>query len=181
LKGKEILIIGPGASISTESEKIKTYINKHNPIIVAVNFIPPEYPVNYIFLTNAKRYVQQATHISRLGGQITTIATSNLTKSAGKFDYILDYESLIDREAVFMDVSFVMLLKVLINIGVQQVAAAGFDGYSTEKSTHYYSSEMEYNFVKHKEEEINRYVNKMLSEFAETMNVKFITTTLYKI
>jgi 4-hydroxy 2-oxovalerate aldolase len=135
---------------------------------------------HYLFLTNSKRYVQLATQINRLGNNIQIVATSNVTKSTDSFDYMLDYESLIDRDAVFMDNSFIMLLKVLIKLGVKDVALAGFDGYSHDRETNYYSTKMEYQFAKQKGEEINKYVNKMLESFRKDIHINFITDTVYQ-
>jgi 4-hydroxy 2-oxovalerate aldolase len=181
LKGKKLLVIGPGASIKNESERIITYINENNPVIIAINFIPNGLDVSYLFLTNSKRYVQQATAINELGNGIKIIATSNVTKSAGAFDYNLDYETLIDREAVFIDNSFLMLLKVLIKSGIKNVALAGFDGYSQDRETNYYSSKMEYDFAKRQGDEINANVNQVLPVLEKEINLEFITNTVYKI
>ncbi|MDR1631154.1 MAG: aldolase catalytic domain-containing protein [Oscillospiraceae bacterium] len=180
LNDKKVLIIGPGVSIKSEADRIEAYVKAQNPLIIAINFIPEKVDVKYLFLTNSKRYVRQATLINKLGGEIKIIATSNVTKSAGKFDYNLDYETLIDRSAVFMDNSFIMLMKVMVKSGVREVALAGFDGYSYDRETNYYSSEMEYRFAKQKGEEINADVNKNLRELKKRIDFKFITNTLYK-
>jgi 4-hydroxy 2-oxovalerate aldolase len=181
LSNKKILIIGPGLSVKNEAGKIKEYVKTHSPLTVAINFIPEEIDIKYLFLTNSKRYVRQATLISKLGGGIKTIATSNVTKSAGSFDYNLDYETLIDRLAIIPDNSFIMLLKAMVKLGVSGVALAGFDGYSCNREANYYSSEMEYQFAKQKSEEINADVNKNLQELEKKMNIRFITNTLYKL
>jgi 4-hydroxy 2-oxovalerate aldolase len=124
--------------------------------------------------------VRQATLINKLGDSIKTIATSNVTKSAGRFDYNLDYETLIDRSAVFMDNSFIMLLKMMVKLDVTEVALAGFDGYSCDRETNYYSSEMEYQSARQKSAEINADVNKNLLELKKLMAITFITDSLYK-
>jgi 4-hydroxy 2-oxovalerate aldolase len=181
LRDKKVLIIGPGVSLKSEADKIGKYIKAHNPLTVAINFIPEEIDIKYLFLTNSKRYVRQATLINRLGSDIKTIATSNVTKSAGRFDYNLDYETLIARSAVFMDNSFILLMKVMVKLGIREVALAGFDGYSYDRETNYYSSEMEYQFAKQKGEEINADVNKNLRELKKKITFEFITGTLYKV
>jgi 4-hydroxy 2-oxovalerate aldolase len=79
-----------------------------------------------------------------------------------------------------MDNSFIMLLKVLIKLKIKEVALAGFDGYSQDKDTNYYSSKMEYDFAKQKGEEINANVNDMFQILKKDINLKFITDTLYK-
>jgi len=176
--GKDILVLGPGSTMKTESDKINAYIAGRRPYVISINNIPAEYNIDCMFITNSKRYNRQVTAITEKAGKITIIATSNLTRTNGSFDYKLDYESLIDRNAVFMDNSLIMLLKVLIKAGVKHVALAGFDGYSSN-ADNYYSSQMEYDFAKRMGQEINDYVNKMLPELEKRINIGFITSTLY--
>lgn len=181
LRDKPILVIGPGSSIKGYENIINEFILKNNPTVISINFVPEDWKIDYLFLTNSKRYVQQATSISKLGKDIKIIATSNVTKSNGYFDYLMDYESLIDRDAVFMDNSFIMLLKILFQIGVSQVSLAGFDGYSSDKESNYYLSKMEYEFAKQKGDEINDYVNHVFKELKGKISLNFITPTVYHI
>lgn len=180
MKEKDILVLGPGRSVKDEEKTITEYISRNNPLVISINFLPERWAIDYLFLTNSKRYVQQATSISQLSERTKIIATSNVTKSNGEFDYNMDYESLIDRNAVFMDNSFIMLLKVLIKVGVARVALAGFDGYSSDRETNYYSSKMEYEFAKQKGDEINAYVDRILPELRKQLTLNFITSTIYK-
>jgi 4-hydroxy 2-oxovalerate aldolase len=178
--GGKILLIGPGKSVLQDKEKIVDFINSEKPVVISINFIPDMFDVDYLFLTNSKRYVQHSTEISNNSDKINIIATSNVTKAAGKFDINLDYESLIDRDAVFIDNSFIMALKVMIKSGVKQISLAGFDGYSLDKESDYFSSKMEYEFSKRMGQEINAYVDKTLAKMKSELDIKFITPTLYK-
>jgi 4-hydroxy 2-oxovalerate aldolase len=119
------------------------------------------------------------TAISEKEGTVKLIATSNLTRTHSKFDYTLDYESLIDRDAVVMDNSFIMLLKVLSRTAVNHVYLAGFDGYTSD-ADNYYSSKMEYEFVKKLGHDINAYVDRILPELRKQLDITFITSTVYK-
>ena len=179
LANKNVLVIGPGYTVNSEKDKITNYIRKNDPVIISINFLPTNWKTNYLFLTNSKRYIQQATSINRVINDVKIIATSNITKTNGKFDYILDYESLIDREAVFMDNSFIMLIKVLKQLNIAHIALAGLDGYSTKRESNYYTSKMEYAHDKQKGEEINAYVNKVLSDMKNEISFQFITSTIY--
>ena len=107
-----------------------------------------------------------------------TVATSNIRKVSGQFDYILNYNSLIDRTADYMDNSFVMLLHVMAETGVRHIAAAGFDGYST-KAENYFNSEMDYRIAKEKYHGLNEYVAKNLRDLQDTLTVKFVTESRY--
>ena len=179
--GKKVLLIGPGKSVMSAEDTIKNFIEKEQPIVLSVNFIPETVDVDYLFLTNSKRYVQQSSAIQQASNKIKVIATSNVTKASGKFDINLDYEALIDRDAVFIDNSFIMALKVMIKSGIKNVALAGFDGYSLSKESDYFSSKMEYEFSKRMGQEINAYVDKILVFMKSELNIQFITPTLYKI
>lgn len=179
LGDRDVLVVGPGATLNTERERIEEYIRRARPVVVAINFIPEGIATDYLFLTNSKRYVQQATRIAHATDGIRIVATSNVTRSCGGFDFRLDFEKLIDRDAVFMDNSFIMLLKVLVRAGVRHVALAALDGYSSDRATDYYSSELEYESARRKGSEINAYVNRMLPQFRERVPVDFITTTVY--
>jgi 4-hydroxy 2-oxovalerate aldolase len=179
--GKSLLLIGPGKSVRTEEAAIKAFIEKEMPVVVSINFIPEPFDINYLFITNSKRYVQQSSVINNTPKKINIIATSNVTKATGRFDYILDYEALIDRNAVFIDNSFIMALNFMIKAGVKSVALAGFDGYSLSPESDYFSSKMEYDFSKRMGQEINTQVNTMLAQMKSELNINFITPTLYKL
>lgn len=181
LAGKDILIIGPGASIIEEANKITKYINENNPVVISINFVPSSWDIDYLFLTNSKRYVHQSTAISKLDKRVKLIATSNITRASGQFDYVFDYESLIDRSVVFMDNSFIMLLKVLSKLNIKHIAMAGLDGYSSDRATNYYSSQMEYEHAKKLSKEINSYVDNYLAQLKSTQSMEFITKTLYQL
>jgi 4-hydroxy 2-oxovalerate aldolase len=178
--GKKVLLIGPGKSVMSFTKNIANFIAVENPVVISINFIPEMFEVDYLFLTNSKRYVQQSVAITQASDKIKIIATSNVTKAAGNFDINLDYETLIDREAVFIDNSFIMALKVLITSGVKDVALAGFDGYSLSKESDYFSSKMEYDFSKQMGQVINAYVDTKLATMKSDLNFQFITPTLYK-
>lgn len=177
-KNKQVLLLGPGLNVQKQLDKIKTYVEEKDPIIVSVNFISNELNSDYVFLSNAKRYVQLATALSQ-NKELEVIATSNVTKTNGKFDYTLQYSSLLDEDAEIIDNSFIMLLKVMKKIGVRNVALAGFDGYIGDKKQNYINAYMEYNFSKKQAEELNKYVSDVLKEMQKELTFEFITDSLY--
>ena len=177
--GKEILLIGPGSNIKRQKSKVKDFIVEQRPLVVAVNYAPADIKVDYIFLTKSKRYTQL---INDLQGSINEgadiIATSNVTKTAGKFRYVLRYEDLIDTETEIIDNSLVMLLKAMQTIGVNKVHLAGFDGYSKNEDN-YFDVSREYGFVKEKAEYLNGYVQNYLDAVKDRIETEFITRSHY--
>ena len=178
LGGKELLVLGPGKTLTSEADRITRHIDAVHPFVIAINNLPSAFLVDALFITNSKRYNQQITAITASADRIKLIATSNLTRTSGKFDYTLDYESLIDRDAVFADNSLLMLLKVLTKVLPKKVALAGFDGYS-EDGENYYASKLEYDFVRRLGAEINDQVNKALPRICKALDVEFLTSTVY--
>lgn len=179
LNDREVLLIGPGTSITKEEDKVQKYITEKKPIVISVNFLEENYPVDYLFLSNSKRYVQLATALSQKDDDLKVIATSNVTKTSGTFDYVLKYSSLIDEQAEVIDNSFIMLLKAMICLGVKKVSVAGFDGYVTQKTGNYIRTYMEYNFDADKTERLNTYVKNKITEMSDELTIDFLTESLY--
>ena len=72
-----------------------------------------------------------------------------------------------------------MLVKAMIEIGVNAVNLAGFDGYSKSEDN-YFDISREYSFVKEKSGYLNQYVKDFLQEVGDTIQVNFITRSHYQ-
>lgn len=179
LKGNSILLVGPGASVERQEDVIKKYIDENHPVVISVNYIAKSFDINYVFLSNSKRYVQIATPLSKKNLGFKVIATSNVTKTSGKFDYTVKYSELIDEDAEIIDNSFIMLLKVMKKLGISEVALAGFDGYYGDGTKNYINASMEYKFNEDTAGALNRYVTSVLNEMQKEIRLNFITDSLY--
>ncbi len=177
--GENILLLGPGTSIAREKNRISKYINDNHALVISVNFVDDAFPVDYVFLSNSKRYVQLATTLSQGCNHLKVIATSNVTKTSGTFDYVLKYSSLIDENAEVIDDSFIMLLQEMIRLGIQKVAVAGFDGYIAKETGNYIRESMEYKFDSDKTTRLNEYVKNKIKDFSKDIEVDFLTSSLY--
>lgn len=179
LKGRPILLLGPGLNVRKQRDRIVRFVKENNPIIISVNMIMEDFKPDYVFLSNAKRYVQLATILSQKNRQYKIIATSNVTETNNRFDYVLNYSALLDREAEIIDNSFVMLLKVMVRIGRSTVYLAGFDGYFGQHKKNYLYATMEYKFCKSQADSLNKYVAKVLRGLEPRLKTIFITDSLY--
>lgn len=177
LAGKEIFVLGPGTTIDTCEEKIVDYIVKYKPVVISINFIPDNYPIEFVFLSNPRRYIYLVNAMKE-NKNVEVIATSNVTETKGKFEFTLNNEILLDPEAEIMDNSFVMLLKILKDMDVSMITCAGLDGYS-ENQLNYANPDMEYWFARRKSSELNDYVKAFLNTYKSTM-INFLTPTHYK-
>lgn len=176
---KNILLLGPGNHVIEQQERVFKYIAEKKPIVIAINFMPQIYKVNYILMSNSKRYVQLATALSKLPDNIKTIATSNVTKTQGKFDISLNYSSLLDEKAMIVDNPLIMILKVINRFDTQEVALAGFDGYTTSERPDYVIPKMEHSFSKTQASEINEDTKESIKRLKLKYSLNYITDSIY--
>lgn len=177
--GKDILLLASGNNVYLQQDKISDYILEKKPIVISLNFIPKIFNISYLFMSNAKRYVQLATILSGNSKEIRTIATSNITSTIDFFDFILNYGNLLDEKAQIRDNPLFMVLKLLRDSNVLSVALAGFDGYNIAKTTNYVNANMEYTFTKERAEQINEDVKKGLKRSGMLDKITFITDSYY--
>ena len=175
---KNMLLLGPGNSLIKDNKLVNNYIENVKPCVIAVNFLP-DYKVDFIFISNSRRYVQLSSRINKLDQNIKLIATSNVTKAKGNFDFTLDYCSLLDPEAIFVDNPMIMLIKFLNVCEVTGIALAGFDGYTTARTSDYLNPNMAYSFSKEKADEINTDAIASLARLEKTVPISFITKSKY--
>ena len=179
LKNRSILLVGPGKNIGLQSEKIEKYIKEENPYVISINYIPESIDVDSVFVTNVKRYRQLVTVMEKEKNKnVTIIATSNVECRNGKFKYHINRAPLLENNQKIKDSSFLMMIKLLDEIGIAGVTCAGFDGYS-EKEDNYLNPEMEYYFVKKEASNLNQHMRESIYEYRRTMNIKFLTFSLY--
>lgn len=179
LKNRSILLVGPGKNIGLQSEKIEKYIKEENPYVISINYIPESIDVDSVFVTNVKRYRQLVTIMEKEKNKnVTIIATSNVECRNGEFEYHINRAPLLQSNQTIKDSSFLMMIKLLDEIGIAGVTCAGFDGYS-EKEDNYLNPEMEYYFVKKEALNLNRHMRESIYEYRRTMNINFLTFSLY--
>ncbi len=183
LQGREVLMVAPGNHIVEQSDKIEKYLAKKvsdDIVKIAVNFVPVNFSVDAVFISNSKRYVLLSTKLSQSTEGLMTLATSNVTRTTGVFDYVFNYSALLDEQAMIVDNPMIMLLKLLREAGVSGVSLAGFDGYVKAVASNYVNPNMDYSFSKEKAEEINQDVRDSIRRLGKLgFEMTYITDTLY--
>ena len=180
LQGKEVLILGPARSIEEKRAQITDYIAKKAPVVIAINFMPKDYALRYLFLSNSKRYMQLSTKLCTAHEDMKIIATSNVTSARGEFDYVADYATLIDSSFEIPDNSLPMLLRLLRRLEPSRVSLAGFDGYVAKKNENYAASDMEYEFVKDYAVKLNEYTRGVIASLRAELDINFVTESKYE-
>lgn len=177
---RKILMVGPGRSVQIQQREIECYIQKSNPIVIAVNYFPKSISADYLFLTNSRRYLQMSSSLAECRVCLPKkIATSNLSGTENDFDYIVNFSSLIDENEEFPDNSMKMLARLLIKVGCKHIALAGFDGYTVD-NINYYDANMEYDFVKQKATSLNESAKQFFSNIVHQTEISFITESQYR-
>lgn len=103
-----------------------------------------------------------------------------MTKASGAFDYVFNYNSLLDEQAMIVDNPMIMMFRLLREAGVRSVSLAGFDGYVKADAPNYINPNMDHSFSREKAAEINQDVRDSIERLGPLGFVlEYITDTLY--
>ncbi len=175
---KEVLLLVPGNSLNTHRDIIDCYNKENNPIVISVNFVVDD-TSSYAFFGNMKRYARLKT--KRAG--IQTIISSNIT-SDNESDYVVNYQSLINRGYKYFENSTIMLLSLLKRISPRKITIAGFDGFQVNLDENYFDSSFQNERHIDEFETLNFEVTEMFKDIVKTMSpactFEFITPSLYE-
>lgn len=179
-KRKDVLLIGPGKNIKNQQDEVVKFIQGQNCVKIAINYIPDGLDLDFVFLTNAKRYTQINSSLNQKEIEgVLSIATSNVVRTKGRFNYYLNYKNLIDETTEIKDNSLVMMLKLLESLGVKKIMLSGFDGY-VNGALNYFNTNMEYPHLHDKAEYLNHYVRETIGKLDTDISVEFITHSMYE-
>ena len=171
--GRKILILAPGASLLEAKEKIGIFIQEKNPVVIAANFLPEQFPVDYVFCSNAMRFegLRNHTHGAEL------LITSNLLDMCDGREQLLNYSELSFDENGTCDNSVIMLLKLLRGLDISEAAIAGFDGYK-EKGENYVASYMASQHTKGEKENVR--IREYVSRIKQSLKLIYLTPSMYE-
>ena len=179
LSGKTLLLMGPGKNVKFQSGIIEDFINREKPVIISINYLPDDFGADYIFVTRRNRYLELTRYSHEIRNKkIKIIATSNVESRVNEFEYVVDRTPLLDQKGSIKDNSFLMLLKLLKQLGIKKVSCAGFDGYSS-KDDNYFNPMMEYSFLKEEAYQLNSYIKDVLSSEYKDIHIDFLTYSHY--
>ena len=172
LAGKTILLIAPGKSSTNEREKIRKCLLEDRVIGISVNFEYPYEDINYIFLSNLRRFKE----INK-NSYCKCIVTSNISTD----DVYLrtQYCDLINDEEAVKDKAGLMAIKFLMNYDVKEILLAGFDGYSHDMEENYGKKEMAFYTRNAVIDAMNDGMSKVIKEYAKDVQITFLTKPRY--
>lgn len=183
LSGKDILILLPGHSIITCRDSIQGFCEKTNPIVISVNLLSTDYPIDYAYFSNKNRYQywKSATEFS----DYKKIVTSNVTTIDKEDHFVIDFSRLVKCGWEQLDNSGILLLRLLDLMDVNSIAIAGFDGYShNNENPNYVQKTMEKTRNTLNAEEANKDIKSMLIDYMNTRKcncpISFITPSHFE-
>lgn len=173
LAGHEILLLGPGVSLMEEEEYIQTYINKKNPVVISLNFVPGNFKYDYVFSCHMRRYKDIQDEVRG-----KKIVTSNV-RDAQNYHYMVNFASYAAKAPEIMENSGIVCLNLLMHLGVKRVCLAGLDGYDVSSRKNYINSGLEYDFPEEMLRLRNQLIREELKEKQEKMDIVFLTKSVY--
>ena len=173
VNNKNILILASGKTLKTEKKKINDFIEKNNPFVVSLNFIPENFDSDLVFITNIKRYMTLPEN------KKTIIMTSNISEARNE-KKVLNYSKYLNNSKLYDNIAL-MFLKVLINIGIKKAYFAGLDGFEFINSKNYSDEKLLMTTKIDDYIERNTIMSEQLSKFNKGIEINFVTTTKYKI
>ena len=180
IKDKKVLLLGPGISIKTQKEKIKEYIEKEKPVVFSVNHVNSIFPMDYVFISNPKRFDQYQDGKLACKNVGDLIITSNINDVDKKANYVLNWNELKSNETIIGESSLYILVKALINLKVNNVILAGFDGFS-RYAKNYYDKTQQFFQPQENISEVTTAIIEQLAEFQKFIRIEFLTESSYEI
>ena len=174
-KGRNILIIAPGKSANDNVAQIKECCLKENPIVISVNYEHPLIPIDYIFVSNIRRFRQlDSRQYSK------TISTSNI-KSRDTYTSV-DYYRLLNTNESVRDNAGLMAIKFVIDeLDICNIFIAGLDGYEKDVSMNYENENLVFSMSADIMAKTNDGMVRVLKEYSKIKKINFVTTTRLKV
>lgn len=169
---KDVLLIAPGKSSVDEYEKVLKTAKERNVVIISINHVYQYLDVDYIFISNQRRYKEINPDFYN-----RCIVTSNI-RPRDVF-YQTKYSELLSNRDMTRDNAGLMAIKFLIKFHANRIFLAGFDGYSHDASKNYGISDMAIIQRNAVFDIVNEGMMEVLSRYLEDRKVSFITSSMF--
>ncbi len=184
VSNRKVLLVAPGRSIDTDEDRIKAYIAKENPLVIAVNALNPKYKYDYAMFVNPARYDYAKSYRPDQFNATKKILLSNI-KTEGKDDeLIVNYNLVIKRGWEHFDNAVILTLRLLNKVMARDVAIAGFDGFKTKYNESYSDPNLPTLNPDNKWDELNEEIKDIYSDFrkstGDSMNILFLTESCFE-
>lgn len=170
IKGKKLLLLAPGRSLSEHYRKIMQYIQREKPYVITANFADDKFRPDACFISSHKRMNiigQDKTPLK----QIRAILTSNLQSDDTQDFLYVDYACYTNDDDSISDNAGLMLLRLMAKCGAAEITLAGFDG-----GSYRYDGE----FIGTGLGEAQDRIKDQIKELSQSMRISFLTPSAYE-
>lgn len=171
LEGHYVMLVAPGKSLLENIEQIKKEKEERHAIVISVNHVLPEV-ADMVFATKKNIYEMANQE------KITVISTSNVTSN--EKEWVINYDRFNKLQGEEVDISIVILLNLLAELGIISVGMAGFDGFTIDMEQNYYSEQLMRPITKELAEQRNKLVRQAIDLQKENMRFDFLTPSIYQ-
>jgi 4-hydroxy 2-oxovalerate aldolase len=172
LNGKEVLILAPGNSLNIHKNDIDNFITTRDPMIISANYNDVTFGAQYNFYSNIRRFEQYSANDL----EKTIFITSNVCKAAKDTCIVFNYYDLACDETGLFDNCIIMLIRLLIAIGLNEINIAGFDGFSVETPNYVYK---DHNSDKKDIIKQNSMIATYTTKLQKKIHINFLTPSVY--
>ena len=184
LAGRQALILAPGATLTTQADRIRQFIAEEKPFVIGLNSLPTGYACDCLFFTNAARFQFAVETTASLLTNSPVFVTSNVRPDTDSVKPI-NFNRIAKRGWQFFDNGSIMCLRLLAKLGVRNVSFAGFDGFSDDANDKLYANSriLKAELSADVKRQINADVKSMLADFTAcdkgSTRIKFITDSIF--
>lgn len=172
LLGRHVLLIAPGKSANNCKDKIKSFVNEKEPIVISVNHNYLDINTDFVFISNMRRFRE----IDKNVYNKTLVTTNiNVNNTYASFDYF----SLINHQKTVKDNAGLMLIQLLINMDCSDVYLAGFDGYEYNLRENYENKDMTLYMSNVHVDELNEGMKQVFDEYRNKIKLHFVTESRF--
>ncbi|MFV0241638.1 MAG: aldolase catalytic domain-containing protein [Lacrimispora sphenoides] len=168
LKGKRVILVAPGKSSVEQKKLVNKIAGEQDTIVISVNFEYQHVGVDYIFLSNLRRFKELAQ-----SKRHKCIVTSNIPADGVYFQ--TKYKDLVSSVEAVRDNAGLMAIKFLISFGVDTILLAGFDGYSHDTKENYADTQMAFVTRNAVLDAMNEGMISVLIEYSKQVKISFLT------
>ena len=174
LRGRRVLLVGPGKSIIPYHDKIRSVQSEDDIVTIGLN-LTSEIPCNYLMATRADVFE------SAIASKQRVITTSNVSKGVRGDAIILDYGRWIETGDKTHDSSFVIVMNLLSACGVRSCLLAGLDGFSVNINENYADPNLRRPVNEAQSLRRNAFYRDFIARFRERgMQIVFVTPSKYE-
>lgn len=185
LRDRKVMLLAPGKSTVEEEIKLKEFIRKENPVVIAVNAINDAYRADFVFFTNTVRYAYAKEAYPAEFERLNKILLSNIKTEPARREYLIHYNAVIERGWEHFDNAVILCLRLMNRLKVKNIYIAGFDGFQTKYNESYADSSLPTLNPDHKWDELNLEIKEMYRELYDSlsgkMQITFLTESIFEV